>query len=211
MEIGSKLKEARTKTEYTQEQVAEEIGVSRQTVSNWENGKSYPDIVSLIHLSDLYFITLDELVKEDKKMIEHLDKATNEVRSRQRVIKILQVAIYLMFWVFCFMWFWLADQSEYGFEPAFTLLTFYAILPILSFVLALFIGKDDSWGKYRWVMILFFGFMYWLMVCGTFILRGRPLPMSLSYTLPGIASSALGMAIGLIARIITNFRNKYGV
>lgn len=211
MEIGSKLKEARLKTELTQEMVAEEIGISRQTVSNWENGKSYPDIVSLIRLSDLYSLTLDELVKEDKGMIEHLDKSTNEVKSRQRVTKILQVAIYLMFWIICLVWFWTADQSEYGFAPAFTLLTLYAILPILSFVIALLIGKDDSWGKYRWGMILFLGFMYGLMVCLTFVMKGRPLPISLSYTLPGIVSSSLGMAIGFGARIVINYRNKYGV
>ena len=54
MEIGKKLKDARIKSGMTQEAVAEEIQVSRQTISNWENEKSYPDIVSVIHLSDLY-------------------------------------------------------------------------------------------------------------------------------------------------------------
>lgn len=47
MEIEKKLKEARTNAELTQEQVAEKIMVSRQTISNWENGKSLPDIVSI--------------------------------------------------------------------------------------------------------------------------------------------------------------------
>ena len=53
MEIGQKLKSARTNSKMTQEKVAEEIQVSRQTISNWENNKSYPDIVSVIKLSDL--------------------------------------------------------------------------------------------------------------------------------------------------------------
>lgn len=48
MEIESKLKEARMRTEYTQEQVSEAIGVSRQTISNWENEKSYPDLTDCI-------------------------------------------------------------------------------------------------------------------------------------------------------------------
>ena len=59
MEIGKKLKEARLQSGLTQEKAAEKIGVSRQTISNWENEKSYPDIVSVIRLSDIYSITFE--------------------------------------------------------------------------------------------------------------------------------------------------------
>ena len=48
MEIGSKLQGARANANLTQEQVAKALGVSRQTISNWENEKTYPDIVSVI-------------------------------------------------------------------------------------------------------------------------------------------------------------------
>lgn len=48
MEIGNKLKKSRLESKLTQEKVAEEIQVSRQTISNWENEKSYPDIISVI-------------------------------------------------------------------------------------------------------------------------------------------------------------------
>ena len=48
MEIGKKLKDARMKSGFTQEAVAEKINMSRQTISNWENEKSYPDIISVI-------------------------------------------------------------------------------------------------------------------------------------------------------------------
>ena len=54
MNIGTKIKNARTSANLTQEQVAEALDVSRQTVSNWENEKTYPDIVSVIKMSDLY-------------------------------------------------------------------------------------------------------------------------------------------------------------
>ena len=47
MEIGKKLKNARVQSGMTQENVAEKINVSRQTISNWENEKSYPDIISV--------------------------------------------------------------------------------------------------------------------------------------------------------------------
>jgi len=85
MEIGKKLKNARVQSGMTQENVAEKINVSRQTISNWENEKSYPDI-SVIELSNLYSISLDDLLKGDEKMIEHLEESTNVVRSNQKMI-----------------------------------------------------------------------------------------------------------------------------
>ena len=74
MEIGRKLREARTASGLSQEIVAEKINVSRQTISNWETEKTYPDIISIIQLSDLYNISFDDLLQGDKKMMEHLGK-----------------------------------------------------------------------------------------------------------------------------------------
>lgn len=86
MEIGKKLKEARLGAGLTQEQAAERLFVSRQTISNWENEKTYPDIVSVVKLSDLYSISLDELLKGDTKMLEHLEESTDIVKSNQKLI-----------------------------------------------------------------------------------------------------------------------------
>lgn len=86
MKIGVKLKEARLQAGLTQENVAEEIQVTRQTISNWETEKSFPDIVSVIKLSTLYNISLDKLLKGDEEMIEHLEKSTNIVKSNQKLI-----------------------------------------------------------------------------------------------------------------------------
>ena len=91
MEIGKKLKNARIEAGLTQEKAAEKIDVSRQTISNWENEKSYPDIISVIALSDLYSVSLDELLKGDQKMAEHLEENTNVVK----INKILTLAILL--------------------------------------------------------------------------------------------------------------------
>ena len=84
MEIGKKLKNARVQSGMTQENVAEKINVSRQTISNWENEKSYPDIISVIELSNLYSISLDVLLKGDEKMIEHLEESTNVVKKQPK-------------------------------------------------------------------------------------------------------------------------------
>ena len=83
MEIGEKLREARVAAGQTQEKVAETIGVSRQTISNWENNRSYPDIISVLSLSDLYHVSLDTLLKEDQGMIAPLEESTNVVKSRR--------------------------------------------------------------------------------------------------------------------------------
>ena len=85
-DIGSKIKAARLEKKLTQEQVAEILGVSRQTISNWENEKSYPDIISVIELSSLYSISLDDLLKGDERMMEHLEESTNVVKSNQKLI-----------------------------------------------------------------------------------------------------------------------------
>lgn len=97
MEIGKKLKEARLGAKLTQEQAAERLFVSRQTISNWENERSYPDIVSVIKLSDLYSISLDELLKGDTKMLEHLEESTDVVKSNQKLILavIANIAVFL--------------------------------------------------------------------------------------------------------------------
>ncbi|RGM24188.1 XRE family transcriptional regulator [Mediterraneibacter gnavus] len=96
MEIGVKLKEARIKSGLTQENVAEKIQVSRQTISNWENEKSFPDIVNVIKLSDLYNISLDQLLKGDEAMIEHLEKSTNIVKSNEKLIAAIIANVLLM-------------------------------------------------------------------------------------------------------------------
>lgn len=86
MEIERKLKDARLSSGLTQEQVAEKIMVSRQTISNWENGKSLPDIISIMKLSDLYQISLDDLLKGDPKMKEKVEKDVIAARGNKRFI-----------------------------------------------------------------------------------------------------------------------------
>lgn len=94
MEINEKLKNARVVAQLTQEQVAENIMVSRQTISNWENGKSLPDIVSVMKLSDLYQISLDELLKGDQKMKEKMEKDISIAKRNRQVILTTGILIF---------------------------------------------------------------------------------------------------------------------
>lgn len=98
MEIGKKLKEARLNKDLTQEVIAEKLNVSRQTISNWENEKTYPDIISVIELSNLYSISLDDLLKGDDEMMEHLQESTNVVKSNQKLLRaiILNIIVVIL-------------------------------------------------------------------------------------------------------------------
>lgn len=65
MNFSNQLKKYRKRHHFSQEKLAEKIYVSRQTISNWENGKTYPDIQHLITLSLLFDVSVDELLKGD--------------------------------------------------------------------------------------------------------------------------------------------------
>jgi transcriptional regulator with XRE-family HTH domain len=65
MNVGVQIKKYRQYYQYSQENLVEKVYVSRQTISNWENGRSYPDIQTLLMLSVLFDVSLDQLVKGD--------------------------------------------------------------------------------------------------------------------------------------------------
>lgn len=70
MELGNQIRKYRKELEISQEKLAEKIYVSRQTISNWENDKNYPDINSLLRLSEVFNISLDILIKGDLKKMK---------------------------------------------------------------------------------------------------------------------------------------------
>ena len=74
MNIGNQISAIRKEQQLTQEQFRSLFHVTRQTVSNWENEKSYPDLQMLIDISNQFEISLDTLIKEDSKMVKTIDK-----------------------------------------------------------------------------------------------------------------------------------------
>ena len=75
MELSTQVKKYRTELKLSQEELTEKVYVTRQTISNWETGKSYPDIHSLLLLSSLFDVSLDQLIKGD---IETMKKIVDE-------------------------------------------------------------------------------------------------------------------------------------
>ncbi|SHF98540.1 helix-turn-helix domain-containing protein [Ornithinibacillus halophilus] len=70
MDFSERLKREREKQGWSQTELAEKIHVSRQSVSKWETGKNFPNIEVIIHLSDLFGITIDELLRSDEELKE---------------------------------------------------------------------------------------------------------------------------------------------
>jgi transcriptional regulator with XRE-family HTH domain len=93
MKIDSKLKKARLEKELTQENVANILNVSRSTISSWEVGRSYPDLDNLVAISDLYDVSLDNLLREDSNMIKKLSLDTKQKKMFKIIISLLLIFI----------------------------------------------------------------------------------------------------------------------
>lgn len=135
MKIGEQLKRARSQIGKTQEEVANALHVSRQTISSWENERSYPDISSLLNLSDYYNLSLDRLLKEDTGMIEEIKR--NEQLSKTKTMWRLSYLINIMFLLLIFLgaifkrqWFQLGFGAQI--VVVITLLLNVGILSILT-------------------------------------------------------------------------------
>jgi len=93
VEIGKIIKENRTAKEMTQEELANEFFVSRPLISKWENGRSYPDLEQLLKLSEFFDLTLDELMRGDKKMTTTIIKKDKRKRYAIWILAIVLVIL----------------------------------------------------------------------------------------------------------------------
>lgn len=213
MEIGDRLKQARNEQKLTQENLAEQLGVSRQTISNWENNRSYPDIINLIALSKIYAISLDDLLMEDRKMIEHLEESTNTVKSGQRLSRRVLIGVYLIIWAMTVIAFWLGSCFDSNFS-SYPFGVLNMVLYVCTLIISIFIGCDEGWGSYKWLMSCFFAAMHLLVSWLTHYLsmvvlhisNSRPgiiLPyLDMDIILPGFACSMIGVLLGTVFKII---------
>ena len=93
MEVGQRLKDLRAEAHMSQDDLAARVYVSRQTISSWENGKTYPDVQSLLLLSEIFDVTVDSLIKGD---VEAMTKTVDsDVRTMKRLSYVMTVFIVL--------------------------------------------------------------------------------------------------------------------
>ena len=89
MNIGNQILNIRKEKQLTQEEFGKLFHVTRQTVSNLENEKSYPDLQMLIDISNQFEISLDTLIKEDSKMVKTIDKerVLGKIKKEKSIIE----------------------------------------------------------------------------------------------------------------------------
>jgi len=95
MNLGAQIKKYRVEFSLSQDELAEKLFVTRQSISNWENDKTYPDIKSLVLMSEVFSVSLDELVKGDmeimKKEISEQDR--EQFKKEDRVLGVLMLLL----------------------------------------------------------------------------------------------------------------------
>ena len=105
MELGKQIKMHRQEEQLSQEELADRVYVSRQTISNWENDKSYPDVNSLVLLSEIFQISLDKLIKGDIDIMrEVIQKEEIEKMNRYGKAYTIMLIATAVSAVLLFMW-----------------------------------------------------------------------------------------------------------
>lgn len=121
LDVGKKLKEKRLEADYTQKDLAEILHVTRQTISSWEVGRTYPDLDVLIAISELYDTSLDDLLKEDSEMVKDI---TNKVKKseRRKVLNIILGAVIAVMFAIGLLSLWEGYQNnqanDHGLKPS---------------------------------------------------------------------------------------------
>ena len=208
MEIGALIKNARNQSGLTQEQAAEALGVSRQTVSNWETGKSYPDIVSVIRMSDLYDVSLDHLLKEETSMKtsykEYLEESTNTVKSNRNRSVTTLVLVTIAVWALSAIATVLVASGvdSTGYSVAVT----WTVLPVTFFVASFLTGRNRYFGRGMYAVPFVCSLLYSLCGYATSIASDDQLIRTVRWPdfakLPlGLLIAAAGLGLGILVRV----------
>ena len=98
--LNEKLKQLRIDGKFTQQQIADHLFVSRQAVSNWENGKNIPDLSTIILLSKFYGVSLDTLLKGEKEVIKSMKKELDSINASDLTGIVLMIILSFVLPVF---------------------------------------------------------------------------------------------------------------
>lgn len=93
MELGNRIKAEREKLNMSQDELAQKMNISRQAISKWETGISYPDIEKILKLSEIFNLSLDELVKGDKDFQQNLIKEGKTAMSGLTILGYVLIAL----------------------------------------------------------------------------------------------------------------------
>lgn len=204
MEFTYKLKEIRKYYSLTQENLAEQLNVSRKTVSSWETGRNYPDIETLLKISNNYKVSLNDLLNDDKELVE-LYKDESKAKSKNNAVNKVS---YILNIVLLFLSYLNLNNPWHFRVPLFTFL-------ILTNVIV-WIITNDGWKDWKsksksiWITsILFFIFQFNLQLSTSDELLKDIFNNSISpYDWGGIIGIVLRSITILISCLILIFGNK---
>lgn len=115
MEIGRRIRELRARDGLSQDDLAARVYVSRQTISSWENAKTYPDVQSILLLSQIFGTSTDDLIKGDvETMTKTIDKDVRTLKNLGYVMTafaLLMIAALVWFAVQLVVWGWPLAQT----------------------------------------------------------------------------------------------------
>lgn len=126
MELGNQIKKYRLELQISQEQLADRIYVSRQTISNWENEKSYPDVNSLVLLSEVFQTSIDNLIKGDIAIMKEKINE-QEIRKLSHYGNIFSVLFVITILSVVPLFFWLEGLALIPFGILFGITMYWAI------------------------------------------------------------------------------------
>lgn len=215
MDIGNNIRLARICAGLTQEQAAERLLVSRQTISNWENNKTIPDALQVQSICSEYGVSAEWLIN-DKVVAEQesqLDNPEAEPFSLgANTLKFLTIG-YLGCWILCVLCFWLGGSSG-AFALFYALLVLRILFPVATFVASVLLGFLNCYPLYRIFYIFGFGLMHSLLPYFTYsfantILSGNFHALDMEQFFFGLCLSAVGILFGWIIRFFSMLMTKW--
>lgn len=202
MELPQQLKANRERLGLSQEDVAHAIYVSRQTMSSWENGKTYPDVQSLLLLSNLFDVSIDSLVKGDVDSMK--EKATKDDVLMTRLawasmLLVLGGAISLIAFISLFESHTVLPRVSDGALLGFSTFFVFAILALVCAIKIERIKKDHNLVSYREIS----AFMEGKEIPEDKNALGREYPFAAN-ALKVLCGAAVGLVVALILGAIAN-------
>ena len=119
--LGEKIISERKKCKLSQEDLAEKLGITRQTISNWELNETSPDLKQASKLCDIFNISLDELTGKENAILTKLDKTESNSRLIIKLVKTVGITLgTLIFILLCIVSIYIYSTNYYTAEPTAT-------------------------------------------------------------------------------------------
>ena len=211
MSIGSRIQQARVRSGLTQEQAAEQLHVSRQTISNWENDKTLPDVAFAKDISWVYGISLDELISGTPTENNPVPSPT-KIDNHEELGKAC-LGMYFFLWLGSFLFFWIFGHGG-GFAMFYAVFIYGCLYHAGAALIAFLFGLFDCWPVKRYLLVFLFGAGQMLLPWLTYDLRntlfnsGRINPLSWEAFVTGICISAVCITLGSLINWFVEFLQK---